>query len=64
MSGITTLFEIPGGSGVVNLHDIIEIHHQFNVPGIEGLVIPSGTCGQVLKVIDANVALVRWEVRD
>ncbi|XP_008788374.2 uncharacterized protein LOC103706141 isoform X1 [Phoenix dactylifera] len=61
MSAITTLFEIPGGSGAVNLHDIIEIQHQFNIPGIDGLVIPSGTCGQVLKVIDANVALVRWE---
>lgn len=61
MGGITTLFEIPDGYGVVNLHDIIEIYHQFNIPGIEGLVIPSGTCGQVLKVIDANVVLVRWE---
>ncbi|MCH98469.1 nucleoporin Nup188-like protein, partial [Trifolium medium] len=31
------------------------------VPGIEGLFVPSGTRGRVLKVVGEKTALVRWE---
>ncbi|XP_020110275.1 uncharacterized protein LOC109725483 isoform X2 [Ananas comosus] len=61
MSGITTLYEIPGRAGVANNYDLIEIHYQIGVPGIEGYVLPTGTCGYILKLIDDNVALVRWK---
>lgn len=62
INGITLLSEIPGGSQVVDSYNIIVAPNQLDVPSVEGLVIPEGTCGQILKVIEANVALVRWEV--
>ena len=62
MSGITLPFEIPGGSCVVNIYDIIETRQQLRIPGVEGLIIPRGIRGHVLKVIDANFILVHWEV--
>ena len=45
-----------------NISQIIETRVPLHVPGVEGLIIPSQTRGHVLKVIDGNTALVRWEV--
>ncbi|XP_020260505.1 uncharacterized protein LOC109836876 isoform X2 [Asparagus officinalis] len=61
MSGITLLSEITDGSQVVDSCNIILAPNQLDIPSIEGLVIPKGTYGQILKVIGANTALVRWE---
>ncbi|URE36597.1 mRNA transport [Musa troglodytarum] len=61
MSGITTLFEISGGYGDKTVSDIIETHHPVAVPGVEGLLIPSGTLGRILKVLAPNIAFVYWE---
>lgn len=61
MNGITLLSEISGGSQVVDSYNIIVAPNQLDVPSVEGLVIPKGTRGQILKVIDTNIGLVRWE---
>jgi len=62
MNGITLLSEVPGGSQVVDSYSIIVAPNQIDIPSVEGLVIPKGTHGQILKFIDANIALIRWEV--
>lgn len=63
MNGMTVLFESPSGSPVMNVHDLVEAHRRIPVPGVDGVFISPGTCGQILKVISVNVALARWEVR-
>ncbi|XP_010261283.1 PREDICTED: uncharacterized protein LOC104600140 [Nelumbo nucifera] len=57
--GISTLFEIPGD--IENISQIIETYWPLHVPGVEGLLIPSQTHGHILKIIERNTALVRWE---
>lgn len=59
--GISTLFEITSESLVDGISQIVETRLPFHVPGVEGLLIPSKTRGQVLKVFGGNTALVRWE---
>ncbi|KAK9287536.1 hypothetical protein L1049_015957 [Liquidambar formosana] len=59
--GISTWFEISSDSLVDNISQIVETQQPLQVPGIEGLLIPSKTRGHVLKVYDGNTALVRWE---
>lgn len=59
--GISSLLEITSDSLVDNISQIIETRVPLHVPGVEGLIIPSQTRGHVLKVIDGNTALVRWE---
>ncbi|WOL09689.1 hypothetical protein Cni_G18442 [Canna indica] len=61
MNGITTLFEIPGDHSVKSVSDIIQTPHPVEVPGVEGVIIPSKNYGQVLKVLAPNIALVHWE---
>ncbi|XP_042430044.1 uncharacterized protein LOC122016720 isoform X2 [Zingiber officinale] len=61
MSGITTLIEFPSGYVGKNIFDIVETHHPIVIPGVEGLMIPSGTCGHILKVVTPNIGLIRWE---
>lgn len=41
---------------------IVETRLPMSVPGLEGLEIPGNTRGHVLKFINDNSALVRWEV--
>ena len=60
--GMSSLLEITSDSLVDNISQIIETRVPLHVPGVEGLIIPSQTRGHVLKVIDGNTALVRWEV--
>lgn len=47
-----------------NASQIVETQQPLSVPGIEGFLIPSKTRGHVLKLIDGNTALVRWEVNN
>jgi nuclear pore complex protein Nup188 len=46
----------------VNYCDQIEIHHPISIPGMEGITLPHGTHGYILKIQEDGVALVRWEV--
>lgn len=47
---------------VDRVSQIVETQLPLCVPGLEGLLIPIGTRGHVLKMIDGKTALVRWEV--
>ncbi|GMP64171.1 hypothetical protein CsSME_00025565 [Camellia sinensis var. sinensis] len=40
---------------------IVETRLPLYIPGVEGLLIPSNTRGHILKVVDGNTALIRWE---
>lgn len=41
----------------------IENHHPISIPGIEGIRIPSGSHGYIIKILEEDAALVRWEVK-
>lgn len=60
--GISSLFEITSESLVDSASQAVETQLPLHVPGADSLIIPSKTRGHVLKVIDGNTALVRWEV--
>ncbi|KZV41118.1 hypothetical protein F511_09314 [Dorcoceras hygrometricum] len=59
--GLSTPMEIGNGSEVDAVSKVVETHFPLHVTGVEGLVIPSKSRGQVLRMIDKDVALVRWE---
>ncbi|KAJ6409886.1 hypothetical protein OIU84_009385 [Salix udensis] len=59
--GVSTLFEITSESLVDRASQVVETQLPLQVPGADSLIIPSKTRGHVLKVIDGNTALVRWE---
>ncbi|KAJ1422124.1 hypothetical protein SESBI_13251 [Sesbania bispinosa] len=59
--GVSSLFEISSDLQADDVSHIVEARQAVQVPGIEGLFIPSGTRGRVLKVVGENIALVRWE---
>ncbi|KAJ4826105.1 hypothetical protein Tsubulata_010953 [Turnera subulata] len=59
--GISSLFEITSEALVENNPEIVETRSPLLVPGLESLLIPAGTRGHVLKVLNGNTALVRWE---
>ncbi|TQE02447.1 hypothetical protein C1H46_011972 [Malus baccata] len=61
--GISSLVEINNGSVGEDMSQIVETHLPLLVPGFEGLVIPSKTCGHVLRLVSGNAALVRWEYK-
>ncbi|KAH0977984.1 hypothetical protein GBA52_027703 [Prunus armeniaca] len=58
---ISSLVEINNSSSVDDISTIVETHLPLHVPGFEGLVIPSRTCGHVLRSVGGNAALVQWE---
>lgn len=60
--GLSTLVELRGDLGIDNNSRIVETRLPLGVPGFEGLQIPRNTRGHVLKFVDDNTALVRWEV--
>lgn len=60
--GISTLFDISNQSLVDNISQVVETHVPLHIPGIDGLLIPSNTRGHILRLVDGNTALVRWEV--
>ncbi|XP_074329282.1 uncharacterized protein LOC141666927 isoform X2 [Apium graveolens] len=59
--GLSSLCEINGGSVVNSASSVVETQRPLCVPGLEGFLIPSKTRGHILKLIDGNTALVRWE---
>lgn len=62
--GVSSLFEIANNSFRDVLSQTVETNFPLHVPGLEGLVIPSKTCGRILRLVGENTALVRWEVND
>lgn len=59
---ITSSFEIRKRSYVDESSNIIMIYLPMRIPGFEGLIIPGGTRGRVLRMLHGNTAVVRWEV--
>ncbi|KAH0871868.1 LOW QUALITY PROTEIN: hypothetical protein HID58_078890 [Brassica napus] len=59
--GISTLFDITSDSVVDGASQFVETSQPLQIPGLEGLVIPSNTRGRILRVINENTGLVRWE---
>ncbi|KAL7002582.1 hypothetical protein U1Q18_003734 [Sarracenia purpurea var. burkii] len=60
-TGISSLFEISNDSWINEVSQIVETRVPLSIPGAEGLQIPSNTRGHVLREINGNTALVRWE---
>ncbi|KAL1554389.1 hypothetical protein AAHA92_14953 [Salvia divinorum] len=60
-TGLSTPFELMNGSVVDAVSKIIETHSPLHVAGVEGLIVPGKSRGQVLRMLDDNCALVRWE---
>ncbi|XP_066385041.1 uncharacterized protein [Miscanthus floridulus] len=61
MNGVTTIYTIPCVADGVGYGHQIESHHPVSIPGIEGITIPRGTHGYILKVLQEDTVLVRWE---
>ncbi|KAL0739663.1 hypothetical protein Bca4012_015873 [Brassica carinata] len=59
--GISTSFDITSDSLVDEASQLVETSQPLQIPGLEGLVIPSNTRGRILRVINENTCLVRWE---
>jgi hypothetical protein len=62
MRGITTFYQMPSGTGAARSKDMVRLSFSIAVPGVENIVIPSGTRGVILRSIDENLVLVHWEV--
>ncbi|KAL4585015.1 hypothetical protein LXL04_009628 [Taraxacum kok-saghyz] len=60
--GLSTLVDLRVNLEYDSNSRIVETRLPMSVPGLEGLQIPSNTRGHVLKFINDNTALVRWEV--
>ncbi|KAF5200472.1 nucleoporin, partial [Thalictrum thalictroides] len=61
--GISSMFVL-SGDGEENFSQTVKTPHALNVPEVEDLLIPSQTRGRVLRVIDRNTVLVRWEYKE
>ncbi|CAM0911170.1 unnamed protein product [Alopecurus aequalis] len=62
MNGVTTQYATHGSvPDSVNYCDQIEVHHPLSIPGMDGITLPQGTRGYILKILEDDVALVRWE---
>lgn len=47
------------------MHDkggVVQTNVALQVPDAPGLLIPRGTYGRILRVIDGRVSLVHWQV--
>ncbi|KAK4375119.1 hypothetical protein RND71_005796 [Anisodus tanguticus] len=60
-TGLSSPVNISSCSVVDDASQTVMVVQPLHLPGIEGLVIPSGTRGHLLKMIDRDIALVRWE---
>lgn len=60
--GLSTPIEMSSDFLLGAASKFVETSLPLPVAGIEGLVVPSKCRGQVLRMIDKNCALVRWEV--
>ncbi|EPS65107.1 hypothetical protein M569_09666, partial [Genlisea aurea] len=59
--GLSTPFKMSDGSILDEVANVVESRVCLPIPGVESLVIPSKTRGLVLRMIDKDFALVRWE---
>ncbi|GFP89006.1 nucleoporin nup188 homolog [Phtheirospermum japonicum] len=59
--GLSTPLGLRGEPVVDAVSKIVETLSPLHVTGFGGLVIPSKSRGQVLRMIDENCGLVRWE---
>ncbi|CAA3010617.1 Hypothetical predicted protein [Olea europaea subsp. europaea] len=59
--GLSSPFEMSSNSVVDASSKIVEARLPVHLPGVEGFVIPSRSRGHVLRMINSNTALVRWE---
>nr|CAB3494991.1 unnamed protein product [Digitaria exilis] len=63
MNGVTTVYAIPCSVAEnMSYGHQVESNHPVSIPGIEGIMIPRGTNGYILEVLQEDAALVRWEV--
>lgn len=62
--GLSSPFEMSSNSVVDASSKIVEARLPVHLPGVEGFVIPSRSRGHVLRMINSNTALVRWEVNN
>ncbi|KAL6517393.1 hypothetical protein OROMI_033094 [Orobanche minor] len=62
--GLSTPLGLSGDTVVDAVLKTVETLSPLYVTGVEGLVIPSKSRGQVLRMIDENCALVRWEYKE
>lgn len=63
MNGVTTVYAIPCCVAEnMSYGQQVESNHPVSIPGIEGIMIPRGTNGYILKVLQEDSTLVRWEV--
>ncbi|KAH9623965.1 hypothetical protein KSS87_021079 [Heliosperma pusillum] len=60
--GISSIVNM-GSDIVEGESQIVETQLPLQVPGVEGLFIPSKTLGRVLRIIDSKTAVVRWEYK-
>ncbi|OMO74438.1 hypothetical protein CCACVL1_16704, partial [Corchorus capsularis] len=60
-TGISSLFDITTESVFDRISQIVETQHPVRIPGVDGFHIPSKTRGHILRFVDGNTALVRWE---
>lgn len=61
-TGLSTPFEIRNGSVVDAVSKVVETHSPLHIAVVEGLVVPGKSRGKVLRMLDENCGLVRWEV--
>ncbi|XP_020587273.1 uncharacterized protein LOC110029360 isoform X2 [Phalaenopsis equestris] len=61
MNGMTGLYESPTESELMDVYDVVEAEQRIPISGVEGVFIPPGTRGQILKIVGVNIALARWE---
>lgn len=59
---ITSSFVIRKRFVVDERSNIVMTYLPMRVPGFEGLIIPGGTHGRVLRMLHGNTAVVQWEV--
>ncbi|KAL6545953.1 hypothetical protein OROGR_009827 [Orobanche gracilis] len=62
--GLSTPLGLSGDTVVDAVLKTVETLSPLYVTGVEGLVIPSKSRGQVLRMIDEKCALVRWEYKE
>ncbi|CAN4119728.1 unnamed protein product [Withania somnifera] len=61
-TGLSSPVGIDSCSIVDDASQTVMVVQPLHPPGIEGLIIPGGTRGHLLKMIDTSTALVRWEL--
>ncbi|XP_074312975.1 uncharacterized protein LOC141648320 isoform X2 [Silene latifolia] len=60
--GISSIVNM-GSDTAEGASQIVETQLPLQVPGVEGLFIPSKTRGRILRMIDSKTAVVRWEYK-